>query len=88
MAFLVFPIYFCDDDYEEKENLKVKVEMTEGVISINTQQITSYNEMDNKNTSVRMANGDCFECPLGIDEFEGILCEVESIFDLSKVTKN
>ncbi len=88
MAFLSFPVYFSEDDFEEKENLGLAIKTTEGVVSINTQQIVAYNEMDNKHTMTRLSNGDCFECPLGLEEFENILSTVENIVDLSAISQN
>lgn len=88
MAFIKFPIYFCDDDFEKKEDLGLKIEHTQGKISINTQQICAYNEMDNKNILIRMSNGDAYECPLTIDSFEDLLLEVDSIYQLSELSPN
>lgn len=85
MAYLKFPIYFCEDDFEKKENLGLKVEHTQGEICINTQMICAYNAMDNGNVLVRSANGDCYEIPMDIESFENLLAEVDSIFDLKDV---
>lgn len=85
MAYLKFPIYFIEDDFEKKENLGLKAETKEGEISINTQMICAFNEMDNKNVLVRMASGECYEIPLTIDAFEDLLAEVDSIFDLKEI---
>lgn len=85
MAFLKFPVFFCDDDLEKKENLGLKTETTQGEICINTQMLCAYNEMDNGNTLARMASGECYEIPMDIDTFEDLLAEVDSIFDLKDV---
>lgn len=85
MAYLKFPIYFIEDDFEKKENLGLKAEKTEGEISINTQMICAYNAMDNGNVLVRMASGECYEIPLDIDSFENLLADVDSLIDLKEI---
>ena len=88
MAFLKFPMLFSEDDYEKKETLGLETTLEEGIITINTKQICTYNEMENENVLVRMANGDACELPISEEDFEVLLLEIESIFDLSKVTEN
>lgn len=88
MAFIQFIIYFSEDDAEQKENLGLKPDRTEGKISVNTNQMCAYNEMDNGNTLIRMASGECYETPLSVDEFENLLSEVEGIFDLTNLSDN
>jgi hypothetical protein len=82
MAFLKFPIKWAEDDFETKEACGLPVNHTIGDITINTQQICAYNAMDNGSTLVRMANGDAYECPIDIEEFEDILLEVDSIIKI------
>ncbi len=88
MAFLQFPILFSDDDYEKKENLGLKPTITQAIITINTNAMCAYNEMDNGHTLARMANGECYEIPLSLDYFEKILGGSEAIFDLANIADN
>ena len=88
MAFIQFPIMFVEDDYEKKVDLGLSPESTKDIITVNTQQICAYNEMDNKNTLVRMANGDAYEVPLLISTFEELLSETEVIIDLTKLVSD
>jgi len=88
MSFLKFPILFTADDYEQKENLKLKADAVEAIININTASICAYNEMDNKNVLVRMANGECYEVPLRIKDFENLLKEIESLIELTSIGGN
>lgn len=88
MPFIRIPVLFADDEEEKKENLGIKAESSKGVIIINTHLICAYNEMDNGNTMARLANGDCIEAPMNIDEFEYLLSETEMILNLSDVFEN
>lgn len=89
MAFLKVPVLFCsEDDAEKLENLGLDPEGEEGEIVINTALLCAYNEMTNKHTMARMANGDCVEIPLDIDKFEGVLDKVESIVTLANMGIN
>jgi len=88
MSFLKFPILFTADDYEQKANLGLKVTTAQCMININTTAICAYNEMDNKNVLVRMANGECYEVPLTIKDFENLLKEIESLIELTSIGGN
>lgn len=91
MAYLKFPIMFVEDDEEDEEklhNLGLQNHQYEGIININTNMICAYNEMSNKNTLVRMANGDAYEVPLRETEFEELLTKIESIIDLAAMVRN
>lgn len=91
MAYLKFPIMFTDDTDEDEEklhNLGLKNNQYEGTININTNMICAYNEMSNKNTLVRMANGDAYEVPLKEEDFEALLEEIENIIDLATLVSN
>jgi hypothetical protein len=86
MAFLSFPIYFIESDFEEEKiNLGFKPTRTKGQVNINTFQICAYNSNDNGNTMARMSNGDVFEIPITIDGFESILSKTEVLIDLANV---
>jgi len=88
MAFIQFPILFTTDDYEQKINLGLSATTTKCVININTASICAYNQMDNKNVLVRMANGECYEVPLTIKDFENLLKEIESLIELTSIGGN
>jgi len=88
MAFLKFPILFTADDYEQKINLGLKTTTTKCVININTASICAYNEMDNENVLVRMENGECYEIPLKLKNFEKLLKEIESLIELTSIGGN
>jgi len=88
MSFLRIPVYFVEGDEEKAENLGLDPEMKEGEIVINTKLLCGYNKMDNGNTMLRLANGDCVEAPIDIDVFEDILSEVDSIYELPAVSPN
>lgn len=89
MAFLSLKIYFSDDDWEEKENLKVPIKRRIDVMVINTNHICSYCSNDSTQCAMlRMANGEIYETTIPFDEFEDILSSVESIFDLTKIIEN
>jgi len=85
MSFIQLPIMFVEDDYEKKEDLGLSPKSIKDIITINTQQICAYNEMENKNTLVRMANGDAYEVPLLLETFEELLSETEVIIDLTQL---
>jgi len=89
MPFLRFPVYFSDEEDEEKmQNLGLDPDKKEGEIVINTHLICAYNEMDNGLVMVRLANGDCVEVPIDIDTFEEVLSATESVFNLSEFSQN
>ena len=88
MAFINIKVLFIEDNSEQQENLGLKPGTTEGIIAVNTQLLCAYNKMDNKNTMLRMANGDCVEANIGINAFEKILGTVESILELPKLSVN
>ena len=88
MAFISFPIFFSEDDFEKREELGLNIKQDKCYISVNTQQIVAYNKMDNENILIRMSNGDAYECPLKFDDFEDLIIEVDNIIDLSAVGKN
>lgn len=89
MAFLSLKIYFSDDDWEEKENLKVPVKRRVDIMVVNTNHICSYCSNDSSgSTMLRMSNGEIYETTIPFDEFEDILSSVESIFDLTKIIEN
>jgi len=88
MAFINIPIIFIEEETEQQENLGLKPNTKEGEVNVNTQLICSYHEMDNKSVMIRLANGDCIEVDITIDEFEEILGEVESIIEIPKVSPN
>jgi hypothetical protein len=88
MAFISIPIIFAEDDFEKKETLGLKIKNEVFPITINTKMIVAYNEMDNGNTLVRMANGDAYESTIDIDTFEDVLSAVENIIDIKAISKN
>lgn len=88
MAFLTIKIIFAEDDFEQKENLGLEVHHSQGNMTINTCMIVGYNEMDNGNTLVRMANGDAYETAMGVDTFENRLKEVDLIIRFSEINEN
>lgn len=83
MAFINIPVFFI-----EENEFGLSPTSTKGVLNINTKLICSYNEMDNKNTIVRLANGDYVEVNLKEKDFEKILGAVESIVDLGTLVSN
>jgi competence transcription factor ComK len=88
MAFLKFPIYFSEDDADLKENLGLKSKRIEGEIIINTQQICAYNETDYGYIIVRMTNGECYQIPLKLKEFEDLLYKTEVLVTLQALKEN
>ena len=79
MAFLTFPMKWAEDDFETKEACGLPINHTIGEITVNTQQICAYHDMDNGCTMVRMANGDAYECPIALDEFEVLLSKIDTL---------
>ena len=91
MAFISIPVIFVNEDESDDETLNALKQTSEGVegdLIINTNMLCDYNEMDNKNIVIRMANGDVVQVCLNIKDFENILGEVESIIDIPKVSPN
>jgi len=88
MAFLKIPITFIEGDAEAMENLGLTPQESTGMITINTNLVCAYNQMDNGQTMIRMANGDCAPIPMSEEEFEKLLSEVELIVKLSDVYEN
>jgi len=91
MAFISIPVIFVNEDESDDETLNALKQTSEGVegdLIINTNMLCDYNEMDNKNTVIRMANGDVVQVCLNIKNFENILGEVESIIEIPKVSPN
>jgi hypothetical protein len=92
MPFIKIPVVFTDseEDIEKMENLglKPKITETDGEISVNTNHICAYNEMDTGETMIRLSNGDCISIPLEIEDFEEILGQVESIIEIPMVSPN
>jgi len=88
MALLRFPILFTEEEYEKAENLGLDPKTKKGWVVINTVTICAYNEMDNGNVLVRMANGECYEIPLLVKDFEKILKDIESMVELTTIGGN
>lgn len=88
MAFITLPIYFSEDDYEAKENLKLPVDRNESNITINTNQICAFHANDAGNLMIRMSNGEIYESPVPIEDFVEAMDEVESLSEISRVSNN
>jgi len=89
MAFLQFPVFFSEEDYDKKEELGLPCTKEPGIMTINTNLICGYNENSNtKNTMLRMASGDVIECPLKITEFEKHLSKIELLITVNSLTEN
>lgn len=88
MAFINVPVLFIEENSEQQENLGLSPKTTAGEIVINTKLLCAYNEMDNKNTMLRLANGDCVEVNMRKVDFGRILGTVESIIELPKIGAN
>ena len=88
MSFIKFPVFFTEDDFEFKESLGLDVDKTEGEIVINTTAMCGYNENDNGNIMCRMANGDTWELPLKLKDFESLLYKSEALIHLTVLKDN
>lgn len=84
MAFLSFPFTFIEVD-----ELLDKEISYEGDLCVNTKLIVSYNgSKNNKETIVRLTNGESYILPVCIKCFEELLSDTEEIIDLLSVCEN
>ena len=90
MAMLKFPVYLIDEEEDEKnKNLGITKEPTTGEITVNTNSICVYREVENGNVYCELANGSVVEIPISLEEFENILGECEMIINLEQqITEN
>ena len=88
MAFIEIPIYFSEDEAEEKENLGIPVKKTLGDITINTTYLLAFNGTQENTVFVRMSNGEGYECAMTRDEFEELIEKVEGVFRLTAMGTN
>lgn len=88
MGFIAVPFDFCEDDWEDKEDMGIPAKKIRGIMVINTQHIIAYNEMDSGNIRVKMSNAEDYEIPLDIDDFEDLLSQIDMIYDLTKLVKD
>ena len=86
MGFIVVPFDFVSSENAEKDSMGIPVPKIRGEMSINANQIVVYYGDDNAIT-IRMTDGEDYSIPIGIDEFEAVLSEIEMICDLSKLIK-
>ena len=91
MAYIKFPILFAKDEDEKWESMGIKpkdsgAEGNPGEIYINTFQICAFNEMDNGDVLVRMANGECYQLPVDIEDFADTV--VDLIVEFPLVSNN
>jgi hypothetical protein len=87
--FVPIPAFtFPDDyDYDQAEALKKKVDLKIFTLYINPSLLAGYNENDEGNTMIRLSNGEVWESPLSLKEFQKLLQEVSHI-DLFYVEEN
>jgi hypothetical protein len=75
--------------FVEDDDLLGKSKGEEADITVNTNHICAYNEgKTNDITMLRMANGECYPCPLNIQEFEEFLSKTENIIAIKQVSEN
>lgn len=90
MPYLKFPIIFAKD--EDEKYLSMGITPPKGKepepddIYINTACICAFNEMDNGNVLVRMSNGEAYEMPIDIEDFNDILNDL--IVELPMLSTN
>jgi competence transcription factor ComK len=76
-------LYYPDDyDPEQSDILKTKVKLIPGFLTINHEQICSYNKMDNGHVLIHMTNGDLIESPVKINSFRDVIGEIEARMEL------
>jgi len=87
--FVPIPAFTYPDDFdlEKNENLKKKVELRVFTLHVNPSLLVAYNENDDGNTMIRLSNGETWESPLSLKEFQKLLQEVNHI-DLFFVEEN
>lgn len=88
MTFIKFPVFFTEDQSEFKSELGLDLAKEKGEITINTNALCAYNENDNGHVMLRMSNGDCWELPMKMKEFEKILHKGEAMIQLINVENN
>jgi hypothetical protein len=88
MAFLEIPIFFVEDDVEQKEACNLEPRYYIDNMTINTKMICAYCKKDNGHPHIKMVNGEDYESPMSFEEFEIKLFTAEAVPDFPFIQGN
>jgi len=86
--FIKIPVYWAEDEWEEKEDLGQAIDYYIGDLVINSDNIAAYHADKDGYTMIKLNNGETYRSPVSFEAFEKMYPDLKHAAEIYTTFKN